>query len=84
MKYLLRLLFFGFLGILGRGYYVKELLDYKAGEKIIGLGVLFGAFVYLPLFLYHRWKDKNISDYTLTNENMAKMMGEKDKSTDNQ
>ena len=43
MKYILRILFFCLLGILGRGYYVKELLDYKDGEKIIGLGVLFGA-----------------------------------------
>ena len=73
MKYILRILFFSLLGILARGYYVKELLDYKDGEKIIGLGVLFGAFVYLPLFLYHRWKDKNIADYTLTDENMRKM-----------
>ena len=73
MKYILRILFFCLLGILGRGYYVKELHDYKEGEKIIGLGVLFGAFVYLPFFLYHRWKDKNIGDYTLTDENMRKM-----------
>ena len=75
MKYILRILFFCLLGILARGYYVKELLDYKGGEKIIGLGVLFGAFVYLPLFLYYRWKDKNIADYTLTDENMRKMSG---------
>ena len=84
MKYILRLLFLGFLVVLGRGYYVNELLDYKAGEKIIGLGVLFGAFVYLPLFLYHRWKDKIISDYTLTEKNMAKMTQKKKKSIDSQ
>lgn len=73
MKYVLRILFITFLAVLSRGYYVKEILDYKQGEKIIGIGVLFGAFIYLPLFLYNRWKDKKISDYTLTNENLSKI-----------
>jgi len=77
MKYILRILFFVMLGIIFRGYYVKEILDYKDGEKIIGLGVLFGAFVYLPIFLYHRWKNKNISDYMLTDDNMQKMTNKK-------
>lgn len=67
------------MAVLSRGYYVKETLDYNQGEKIIGMGVLFGAFIYLPLFLYHRWKDKKISDYTLTNENLSKMNVKKNK-----
>ena len=65
------------IGLLVRGYYLKELIEYKEGEKIIGLGVLFGAFIYLPIFLYHRWKNKNISDYMLTDDNMKKMMDKK-------
>ena len=73
MKYVLRILFITFLAVLSRGYYVKETLDYNQGEKIIGMGVLLGAFIYLPLFLYHRWRDKKISDYTLTKENFSKM-----------
>ena len=77
MKYILRILFFIMIGLLVRGYYVKELIDYKEGEKIIGLGVLFGAFFYLPIFLYNRWKNKNISDYMLTNDNMKKMTDKK-------
>ena len=67
------------MAVLFRGYYVKETIDYNQGEKIIGMGVLFGAFIYLPLFLYHRWKDKKISDYTLTNENLSKMNVKKNK-----
>ena len=77
MKYILRILFFMMIGLLVRGYYLKELIDYKEGEKIIGLGVLFGAFFYLPIFLYNRWKNKNISDYMLTNDNMKKMTDKK-------
>ena len=67
MKYVLRILFITFLAVLSRGYYVKEILDYNQGEKIIGMGVLLGAFIYLPLFLYHRWKDKKISWYSYQN-----------------
>ncbi len=29
----------------------------------MGFGVLFMVFVLLPLFLYDRYKDKNIEDY---------------------
>ena len=79
MKYVLKVLFLTFFIVICRGYYVKEMLDYNQGEKIIGIGVLFGAFIYLPLFLYHRWKDKKISDYTLNNENLKKMNVKKDK-----
>ena len=79
MKYVLRILFLTFLIVLGRGYYVKETMDYNQGEKIIGMGVLFGAFIYLPLFLYHRWKDKKISDYTINNEYLSKMKVKKEK-----
>lgn len=79
MKYVLRILFLTFLIVFGRGYYVKETMDYNQGEKIIGMGVLFGAFIYLPLFLYHRWKDKKISDYTLNDENLSKMKVKKEK-----
>ena len=79
MKYVLKVLFLTFFIVICRGYYVKETLDYNQGEKIIGMGVLFGAFIYLPLFLYHRWKDKKISDYTLNDENLSKMKVKKEK-----
>ena len=79
MKNVLKVLFLTFFIVICRGYYVKEMLDYNHGEKIIGLGVLLGAFIYLPLFLYHRWKDKKISDYTLSNENLSKMKVKKSK-----
>jgi hypothetical protein len=42
-------------------------------EKLIGFGVLGLFFVFMPLFIYYRWKDKKLSDYTLTAENFEKM-----------
>ena len=42
-------------------------------QKLIGFGVLGLFFVVFPLFSYYRWKDKDVSDYMLTQENLDKM-----------
>ena len=73
MKKFLRILFFLIIGALGTGIYFKNFINYIKGDRIIGFTVLFGAFFYLPLFLYHRWKDKRLQDYTLSDENLKKM-----------
>ena len=58
---------------LASGIYFKNFVDTIIGERIIGFTVLTGAFIYLPLFLYHRWKDKRLQDYTFSEENLKKM-----------
>ncbi|MGI9540995.1 MAG: hypothetical protein ACR2MI_02950 [Flavobacteriaceae bacterium] len=73
MKLLLRILFFILLGALATGMYYKNKIDYSQGERIIGFTVLAGAFIYLPLFLYHYWKGKRLQDYTMSEENIKKM-----------
>ena len=51
------------------------------GDRVIGVTILFTTFIFMPLFIYHRWKDKKLADYTLTPENLKKMreMGKKSK-----
>ena len=73
MKNILWLLFFLILVSLGCGIYFKNYIDFITGDRIIGFTVLTGAFIYLPLFLYHRWKGKRLQDYTLSEENLKKM-----------
>jgi hypothetical protein len=73
MRNFLWLLFISILISLASGIYFKNSVDAVIGERIIGFTVLTGAFIYLPLFLYHRWKDKRLQDYTLSNENIKKM-----------
>jgi|TARA_B100001079_G_C16287397_1_gene459387 hypothetical protein len=73
MRNFLWLLFISILISLASGLYFKNSLDEVIGERIIGFTVLTGAFIYLPLFLYHRWKDKRLQDYTLSEENLKKM-----------
>ncbi|XCF06988.1 hypothetical protein ABI125_03795 [Tamlana crocina] len=48
-------------------------LDVDYSEKLIGFGVAGLFLVVFPLFIYHRWKDRNLKDYMLTKENLDKM-----------
>ena len=73
MRNFLWLLFISILISIASGIYFKNSVDAIIGERIIGFTVLTGAFIYLPLFLYHRWKDKRLQDYTLSEENLKKM-----------
>ena len=72
---------FFFLSILGIsiGFYLKS-RDEILGNKIIGTSVTFMVFVFMPLFIYDRWKDKKLSDYTFSDENLKKMKAKSSKS----
>lgn len=63
MKYVLTTILVIILGVLIYGYYVKNAGEAN-GEIIIGIGVLAIAFIFMPLFIYHRYKNKNIKDFT--------------------
>ena len=54
------------------GFYFKS-ENYAQGELLIGLGVVCGFLVTMPLFLYHRWKDRDVKEYMLTKESFKKM-----------
>lgn len=66
MKYVLIILLVIILGMLGYGFYVKNSPD-GYGEIIIGIGVLMIAFIFMPLFIYHRYKNKDIKSFTFDN-----------------
>ncbi len=57
----------------GTGFYFRMNDKMILGDRIIGIAVLASAFILMPIFLYVRWKDKNLKDYTLTKENLDKM-----------
>ena len=49
------------------------LIDTAYREQLIGTGVVVLFILVFPLFSYYRWKDKNLKDYMLTQENLDKM-----------
>jgi hypothetical protein len=69
MKYLLWITFLAAFGSILLGFF----LDVNYSEKLIGFGTCGLFFIWIPLFTYHHWKNKNPKDYMLTNENMDKM-----------
>lgn len=79
MRYFLIILFISILIALGIGFYIKP-VDEATGNLIIGLTLMAGFFVLMPLFIYHRWKNRSVKDYMLTKENIEKMQDyQKDK-----
>jgi heme/copper-type cytochrome/quinol oxidase subunit 4 len=63
MKYIIGGILIIILGMLTVGFYLKNLGDAN-GQIIIGISVLAIAFVFMPLFIFYRYKNKNIKDFT--------------------
>ncbi|SHI85486.1 hypothetical protein [Aquimarina spongiae] len=73
MKYIIRILFVAILASILVGYYFKNIGDHTTGDKFVGVAILVASFVLMPIFIYHRWKNKKVKDYMLTEENLKKM-----------
>ena len=69
MKTLIWILFVASLTSIVVGVVTNSELD----DKYIGFGVVGLFLIVFPLFSYYRWKNKKISDYMLTKENIEKM-----------
>ena len=72
MKYSLYIIFILIVASVSFGLYIKSSGNPLA-EKLIGGGMAGLFFVWMPLFIYHRWKNRSIQDYMLTKENIKKM-----------
>lgn len=72
MKHLLQL--FVLISIVGicYGFYLKPENTYQ-GDLYIGLSLVLLIFITMPIFIYRRWKNKDVKDYMLTKENIKKM-----------
>ena len=44
---------------------VANLIESGQGEIYIGIGVLIFAFILMPIFIYHRYKGKDLSKYSI-------------------
>ncbi|MFC4738636.1 hypothetical protein ACFO3U_01375 [Flavobacterium ponti] len=64
MKYLVRILFLIVVGFVAFGYFYKNNGN-NEGDKWIGIGVLILAFVLMPVFIYHRYRNKKLKDFEL-------------------
>lgn len=59
---------------LAYGFYLRYFTeDLVAGDRFLGLTILAVSFIVMPLFLYHRWKDRKVKDYMLDEDNIRRM-----------
>jgi len=75
MKRIIQIIFIVNLALFLYGVYLQYLAHNPLYAKVMGSGVLLLVFVLMPLFLYDRYKDKNIDDYkfkSMNNENEDK------------
>ena len=77
MKYVLWILFLFILIFLVYGFSIKTPID-SSGDKYIGLAVLGLFFIWMPLFIYHRYKGKDIKKYMINDETFKKIKDEAD------
>ena len=64
MKTGLRIILLMVFGLIGYGLYLNS-DETGSGEKFIGIGVMLFAFILMPLFIYYRYKDKDLRNYSL-------------------
>ncbi len=72
-RILIIIIFFSAFALLFYGFYYKNTINEAVGHKLIGLAVVMGFFILMPLFIYHRWKDRKVKDYMLTKEAIERM-----------
>ena len=63
MKTVLRLILLAVASLIGYGYYLNIEASGN-GEKHIGFGVVLFAFILMPMFIYHRYKGKDLRNYS--------------------
>ena len=63
MKVFLRAILIIVIGFVAYGYYING-ENLGEGEKYIGIGVLIFAFILMPLFVYHRYRNKDLRNYS--------------------
>ncbi|NER18980.1 hypothetical protein [Spongiivirga citrea] len=69
MKHILRFLLIVIIIGVAVGYYFKNSGDSPTGDKIIGISILALSFILMPLFIYHRYKNKDLSGYSILPKN---------------
>ena len=72
MKYFIIILLCASIAGVFYGFHIKP-TDPKNGDLFIGLSVALGFLIVMPLFIFHRWKNRSVKDYMLTKENIEKM-----------
>ncbi len=62
MKYFIIAFLIIAIGLIATGFYLKSISHFR-GDAIVGLGVLTISFLVMPLFIFHRYRKKDLSSF---------------------
>ena len=69
MKLALKIMFIIFiLWMLTGGYLIKN--QHEKAQVVMGLGVFFLSFLFMPLFIYYRYKDGKYKKYIINDQKL--------------
>ena len=69
MKSLVKLLFIIFLLWISIGGYL-EYTEHPKGSIVMGLGVMYLSFIFMPIFIYWRYKDGKYKKYIINDKTL--------------
>lgn len=75
MKLLLKVLFIVFAVWIGIGIYLLN-TEHEKAQIVMGLAVLFFSFIFMPLFIYHRYRKGKYKKYVLNDRTLLGKMKE--------
>lgn len=78
MKLLLKVLFIVFAVWIGIGIYLLN-TEHEKAQIVMGLAVLFFSFIFMPLFIYHRYRKGKYKKYVLNDRTLLGKMKEMNK-----
>jgi predicted tellurium resistance membrane protein TerC len=75
MKSLLKVLFIVFVAWIGVGVFLLN-TEHEKAQIVMGLAVLFFSFIFMPLFIYHRYRKGKYKKYVLNDRTLLGKMKE--------
>ena len=71
MKLVLKIMFVIFLIWVTIGIYLIN-IEHEKAQIVMGLGVFYFSFLFMPIFIYYRYKDGKYKKYILNDEKLKK------------
>jgi hypothetical protein len=69
MKLALKIMFVIFIAWMITGAYLIN-TEHQKAQVLMGLGVLYLSFIFMPLFIYYRYKDGKYKKYIINDEKL--------------
>ena len=69
MKLVLKIMFIIFIFWMITGAYLIN-TEHEKAQIVMGLGILFLSFIFMPLFIYYRYKDGKYKKYIINDDKL--------------